>query len=289
MSLVDPPVLALLASMFPGAPITDLAPTTGGFSHHTAYVTIGGRCCVVKAARAASRRADVRREARILQQLRGSGLPAPALLALAEGDDWTVEVQSYIAGAHGLQVLAGAPADLDQVFGALGRLLARVHSTPLAAPSPQLLFERASALADLEVDADLRAALAASLGHPVWERASPRLVHGDAGLHNLLWDGRITALLDWEWAGWGEPLLDLAWIYWTMRWRNLPGHLWQAFLDAYGSGPAVAAGTTPGALRALALGQIAGILKRSQDEPAAWAEWLRRAHWTLALDFPDRL
>ena len=74
-----------------------------------------------------------------------------------------------------------------------------------------------------------------------------------------------------------------------MRWRNLPGRLWRTFLGAYGRGPAIRVGSEPGTLRALALGQVAGILARSQGEPAAWAEWLRRAHWTLALSFPKTI
>jgi aminoglycoside phosphotransferase (APT) family kinase protein len=294
MPLLDPRVLDLLSSTFPGAPIGDLAPTTGGFSHHTVYVTIGGERCVVKAAEAAHRRISLRREARILQLLHGSDLPAPALLALAEDDCWTVEAQRFVAGAHGLQVLADTPADLELVYGALGRLLAAVHSVRLTAPSPDLLlYARANAaseaLPDLTLDAEVRAELEASLDHPAWNPAMPCLVHGDGGLHNVLWDGHISALLDWEWAGWGEPLLDLAWVYWTMRWRNLPGRLWQTLLSAYDLGPAVVGGGVPGALRALALGQVAGILARSKDEPAAWVEWLRRTHWTLALDFPDIL
>jgi aminoglycoside phosphotransferase (APT) family kinase protein len=291
MQLLQPRVLDLLATAFPGAPIGDLAPTTGGFSHQSAYVTIGGERCVVKAASIAQRRAALRREARILQLLCGSGLPVPTLLALAEDNNWTVEVQGFVAGAHGLQVLAESPADLEQVYDALGRSLAALHSAPLTAPDPELRLDRASValetLPDLALDTAIRAELAASLAHPAWHPAAPWLVHGDAGLHNLLWDWRIAALLDWEWAGWGQPLLDLAWVYWTMRWRSLPGHLWHAFLRAYGPGPALAATNIPGALRALALGQVAGILARSKDEPTAWAEWLRRTHWTLALDIPE--
>ena len=290
---LDPRTLDLLSSAFPGAPIGDLAPTSGGFSHQSAYATIGGERCVVKAARAAHRRAALRREARILQVLSGSGLPAPTLLALAEDGDATVEVQSFVAGVPGLQVLAETPADLEQIYGALGRLLNMLHSTPLGMPDPELRSDRASAalaaLPGLALNTNMRAELAASLAHPAWRPATPSLIHGDVGLHNVLWDGRITALLDWEWAGWGQPLLDLAWVYWTMRWRSLPGHLWHTLLRAYGRGPAVAGASVPGALRALALGQIAGILARSRSEPVAWAEWLRRAHWTLALDIPELL
>ncbi len=291
MLLLDQHVLDLLAATFPGAPMGDLAPTTGGFSHYSAYVTIGGQRCVLKAADVTHRREALRHEARILQLISGDGLPAPPLVALAEDDGWTVEVQGFVAGASGLEVLAEAPGDLERVFVALGRLLAAVHSAPRTTPDPRLRCARAStalaALPNLALDADFYAELAASLAHPAWNPAAPRLTHGDAGLHNLLWDGQITALLDWEWAGWGAPLLDLAWTYWTMRWRNLPGHLWRTFLGAYGDGPAIRDGDAAGALRALALGQVAGILARSQGEPAAWAEWLRRTQWTLALAFPE--
>lgn len=43
----------------------------------------------------------------------------------------------------------------------------------------------------------------------------PHLVHGDFGPQNLLVDpaaGRITGILDWEFAHWGDPMDDLAWI-----------------------------------------------------------------------------
>jgi aminoglycoside phosphotransferase (APT) family kinase protein len=288
---LDPHALDLLATAFPNAPISDPAPTSGGFSHQSAYVTIGGRRCVVKAASIEHRRAALRREARILQLLSGSSLPAPALLALIEDDGWTIEVQGYVAGAHGLQVLAEQPAVLEQVYAQLGRLLAAIHSAELDIPGPVVRSNTASAtlaaLADLPLDVGLREELAASLAHAAWAPLAPCLIHGDAGLHNLLWDGRITALLDWEWAGWGQPLLDLAWVYWTMRWRSLPGRLWATFLRAYGSGPAVTSSDVPGALRALAIGQVAGILALSRADPNAWAEWVRRAHWTLALDIPE--
>jgi hypothetical protein len=68
----------------------------------------------------------------------------------------------------------------------------------------------------------------------------------------------------------------LAWLHWTMRWRGLPEDLWRDALAAYGR-PA----PPDDALTALALGQIAMILARVSGQPAARAEWLRRAVWTL--------
>jgi aminoglycoside phosphotransferase (APT) family kinase protein len=288
--MLPPQVIHLLQVAFPSQRIGDLAATTGGFSNITASATIGERRCAIKAATSALKRADVRREAQMLELLRDSGLPAPVLLALAEDDGWTVAVTRFVAGVHGLQVLERAPAELEPLYHALGQLLSTVHQTPVAADPKLLIAQRTDhvlrTIPALELDADLSAALAASLAHPIWRPEAGCLVHGDAGLHNLLWDGRITALLDWEWAGWGTPLLDLAWLYWTMRWRSLPEQRWQTLLAGYGDGPARAYGGSPEELRALVLGQIAGILLRVQQQPSAKQEWLRRLRWTLGLVFP---
>ena len=58
---------------------------------------------------------------------------------------------------------------------------------------------------------------------------SPRLVHGDAGLHNLLmYEGRPTAMLDWELAHFGDPAEDLTycrlWIDKVMPWKEFLDH-----------------------------------------------------------------
>lgn len=60
---------------------------------------------------------------------------------------------------------------------------------------------------------------------PVSGPAAP--LHGDAKLANCLWqDGQLTALLDWEMAGVGEPLVDVGYLIWTFelyRNRGSPG------------------------------------------------------------------
>jgi aminoglycoside phosphotransferase (APT) family kinase protein len=279
---LPPKVAALVAGAFGGAPIAEIAPTTGGFSHLSRFATIGGRLCVIKAADQLAQRADIRREALVLPLLRARGLPTPQLLALAEDDDWTVAVTAALPGAPGLSLLDGLA--LPAVYAALGRLLARLHAGPPPAElglalAPQLARARA-ALPALVADGALRLALADALEHPAWQ-GPPRLIHGDLGLHNLLWDGNELALLDWEWAAAGPPLLDVAWLRWTIAWRHLPVSLWDAFLAGYGQPQAAA----PASLRAMMLGQIGLILLRVAALPAARAEWLRRAGWTL--DSPE--
>jgi aminoglycoside phosphotransferase (APT) family kinase protein len=281
----------LLRAAFPGRPITDVTATSGGFSNISVIATIGAERCAIKAATLGLKRADLRREARALTLLASSGLPIPILVALLEDQAWTVLVSRFAAGEHGLAMLAGAPQQLSSLYHELGQLLSALHRSPIATIDPALLLaERARQLLDmlpaLPIEAELRTPLAASLKHPIWRSRRMSLVHGDAGLHNVLCDGHITALLDWEWAGYGPPLLDLAWLYWTMRWRKLAPADWESFLAGYGRGPALASASSPEVLRALALGQIAGILARVQEQPDAWQEWLLRLRWTLGLAFP---
>lgn len=279
-------LLLLLRQALPGQELADIGPTSGGSSHRTAALSIGGRRCVVKAASNGPQRADVRRESLVLSLLGSSRLPTPPLLTLAEDDHWTAAVLGFLPGTNGLRFYSERVEELPAIAARLGALLAQVHRTPLLPPDDtDLLLEPRfdavrAALGGLHLEAGLHQAFAAALSHTAWS-AAPCLVHGDAGIHNVLWNGQV-ALLDWEWAGWGPPLLDLAWFAWTLRWRSAPPQLWQALLAAYGEGPAAAGAADEGALRALALSQIASILVRVRDLPV-FAEWQRRAEWTVAL------
>ena len=280
------PALALLAQAFPGEQVSVLAPAQGGFSHHSALVQIGGRRCFAKAASLDAKRASLRHEAAVLAALAGRGVPAPELLALVDERGWTVELLAALPGSSGVLLYAEPPAVAIAGLAGLAGLLATTHALTLPAPGPHALHAARAvlaldALADLALPGDLRASLRAALEHPAWRPGACQLAHGDAGLHNLLW-GDGYALVDWEWAGWDEPLLDLAWVWWTLRWRQAPTEYWVGFLAAYRAARPIEQ-PAPDALAALALGQIAGILVRVREQPAAYAEWVRRAGWTLGL------
>lgn len=285
------PVAALLARALPGAAISDLVPTVGGFSNLTLAARIGGRRCVLKATDDPARRADLQREARILSLLRDRRLGTPALLAQAEDADWFLLIIARRPGRPGITLYSDTPAQLALPYRALGRALARLHRAALAPPPDAaaaglLLAERATRLAAtlirLPLADDLRTSLDRALAHPIWRPAAPRLVHGDAGLHNIVWGSRGLSLLDWELAGWADPRLDLAWVAWTLRFRGLPPTLWAALLEGYGANSAPARGLDHALSTTLALGQVAALLARSFGRPAAWVEWQRRARWTIA-------
>jgi aminoglycoside phosphotransferase (APT) family kinase protein len=119
----------------------------------------------------------------------------------------------------------GAVADRAQLAQRLGHELARIHS--IRPPHPDLAF--------LSLDAEPPAIQAIGLlrrdldrlptTHPALEwglrwlerQAPPRgdivLCHGDYRTGNYLVDAQagLTGILDWEFAGWGDPLQDIGW------------------------------------------------------------------------------
>lgn len=275
----------LIAAHF-GAPPHAVVPAVGGFSNLTVRAQIGTTRCVLKAATTPAKRADVRHEALLLPLLHTAALPTPPLLATLDGMGWTVNIMPEISGQHGLSVLSNNPADLPMIYQVFGQVLRNVHTLPLVAvdlPASHFHFAERAAhaaaqLTDLALPPRSAAAIQDALAHPIWQ-TEPCLIHGDCGLHNILW-GEQFWLLDWEWAGTGPALLDLAWLRWTLAWRALPPALWDAFCTGYGPLPTP---LDPPLVQTLALAQIGLILARVADQPDARTEWIRRVEWTLAM------
>lgn len=277
--------IELLATM--GFEPSEYTPTKGGFSHQSTIATINNeQRCVIKAANTDAKRASLGYEAHMLDLLRSSQLPVPNLIALIEDDDWTIEIIEFLPGTNGLTILADSSQAVDRLYHALGQALKQLHYAPIIPNHPdKTLAKRTAALretvANMPLPSNIQQALLDSLAHEAWAVPNKHLVHGDPGLHNLLWDDPDLALIDWEWAGWGDPRQDLAWIWWTMQWRKLPVAYWDAFLDGYN--PEHPEELSAQSLQTIALGQIAFVLTQARDHEADWQEWQARAEWTLHL------
>lgn len=156
-----------------------------------------------------------RDEHALLRLLHARGLPVPRpVLVDGSGDVFPtpVLVVEFVEGETEF-----APANLDGYLDQAATVLARIHGV---GDSPALSFlprlERAPGLGQrpARLDASLgegriREALAAA--GPVPCVNEPGLLHGDFWPGNLLWrDGALVAVIDWEDAGIGDPLADLA-------------------------------------------------------------------------------
>jgi len=194
----------------------------------------------------------------LLAAAHAAGVRVPRPLFLCEEPPlpacFVMERAPGTAAGHRLVKDDALVPDRARLAADLGESLARLHA--LAAPQPGLEFlgpapadparERVAAYrADLD-------ALGAAGVNPVlewglrWcERLAPEprdcvLVHRDYRTGNyLVHAGRLAAVLDWEFAGWGDPLEDIGWLF-ARCWRfgrgdRVAGGVGpaQAFLEAY--------------------------------------------------------
>jgi aminoglycoside phosphotransferase (APT) family kinase protein len=278
LAVVVPPSLRALLARH--GDIGRIRSTIGGFSNTTFSTTLDGHNVVVKANSDSDKRADLRREAAFLRFLNDTTIPSPFLRGMENDDEWTMLITDEIVGESGFNLAQrGDSEELRHGGRELGRLMSLVHTQPL---SP---LDISDALG-LDVAARWLAARSemgqlpelssnVSLVHPAL-RSGMALIHGDAGLHNTLWsDGRLVALIDWEFAGFGNPLGDVAWAWWSLTFRRLPG-AWGAFVDGYRADRLELLGWSADAIRELVRAQMMLLLSRTTPESSARKEWLRR-------------
>jgi len=185
---------------------------------------------------------SLEREAAVYRALEGSGLPVPRLYAATP-----------TLGAMAVERLSGAAHESGAVLRELLVQLAALHNLQVERLAPPG-FARTAA-AELELwqgiarqklaDPDELVELAFAILRDRFPGEPERYVlcHGDFGEGNFLVDGgRVSALLDWEFAHIGDPHDDLAWL--TVR-ALMFGH------DLTGFDAAVRADYAPAALVAL--------------------------------------
>jgi aminoglycoside phosphotransferase (APT) family kinase protein len=174
---------------------------------------------------------DVLREARLMDALRDTAVPVPAVLATAQAGE-VFDVPCYVMSfAEGPVITAGTPAALArpgtrrEIGESLTDTLAALHAVDWRAAGLGDLgrpegfnarhlrrMERLIAGEDGLIPADfapVRDWLAARLP----PESGAAIVHGDFRLGNVVIapdaPGRVAAVLDWELATVGDPLLDV--------------------------------------------------------------------------------
>jgi aminoglycoside phosphotransferase (APT) family kinase protein len=177
---------------------------------------------------------DMRREARVLQALAGQDVPAPRVLAVAEAGevlDVPFYVMEHVPGHVITDTLpAGFEAARDgrAMAFALVDGLAKLHAVDWRACGlgdfGQPEDFNARHLKRLETLMNLRdaaapswlAGMATHLKARVPKESGAAIVHNDYRLGNVIWSAqappRLLAVLDWELATIGDPLLDLGYM-----------------------------------------------------------------------------
>ncbi len=179
-------------------------------------------------------------EAALIRAARAGGVMAPevvAELAPADGIGSGFIMRAMPGTAEPNAILA--VADPDALIRDIARELAATHNLPTAGlPAP--VMDTAAALAELTArfrtyggDRPILALAARWLADNLPPPASPRLVHSDFRLGNLLVEteganvGRLAGVLDWEIAHLGDPHEDLAFgcmTVWRFSRPDRPGY-----------------------------------------------------------------
>lgn len=245
-ALVDFDVLAgwMDGRDLPGGPFEDVRSLAGGTQNTLIRFSRGGRDYVLRRgpAHLRARTNDVlRREARVLAALDGTGVPAPRLIAACPDESVLGGAVFYlmtpVEGFNATVALPGKHAGDASVRREMGLNAARALSALGAVDheavglgdfgKPEGFLERQVGRWMSELDS-----YGALDGYPgpdipglddvarwlednrpkVWR---PGILHGDYHLANLMYsfDGpEVAAIVDWEMCTIGDPLLDLGWL-----------------------------------------------------------------------------
>ncbi len=213
-------------------------------------------------------------EFQALQRLRQHGIPVPPPLLLDEtGATLGLPgiITEFVAGA------AIEPPTEAQRWGAMAartaRMLARIHRTPFTEADKRLLMddnvEVAWFIKDGTMPAWMRQHPAGSavwqLVQAHWRQRAPAptcFLHTDYWSGNILWQGdKISAVVDWEEAGYGDPAADVAYCRMEYYLEGLPEAA-DVFLRVYKE-------MTGYKLRNLPLFELAASA-RPMTDPAGW-------------------
>ena len=213
-------------------------------------------------------------EFRALQLSHRRGIPVPPPLLLDEDGSMLGLpgiVTDFVPGAQ-IEPPTEA-ARWGEMAAANARMLARIHQTPFGEADTVFLmddnvevawFIKSGVMPDyMKRDSD---------GEMVWHLAnehwrkrlpvSPRFQHTDYWSGNILWQGdRISAVVDWEEAGYGDPAADVAYARMEYFLEGLPGAA-ETFLRVY-------LAETGWQLPNLAVCELAASV-RPMTDPAGW-------------------
>jgi aminoglycoside phosphotransferase (APT) family kinase protein len=251
---LEEPVRAILQTIAPGSTLFAIRPLgrSGVFTNRSYLVEAnspsGTQMCIVirrYVTRNSPQRARV--EFKTLELVQEHGIPVPEPLYLDEQGvllDRPSIMTRHVPGRLIMPPLPPLPADPLQWACEMAKMLAKIHTIPCDATAKSFLPDaNSNAVWFLRSGTVPNYMRARPEGTAVWQAihdllpaiqsVEPALVHLDYSPHNILWDGGwISAVLDWEDAGYGDPGIDVAYCYMHLFLSGMSGAA-DEFLRAY--------------------------------------------------------
>jgi len=160
----------------------------------------------------------LRREALVLKQLAGTGLPVPQLIAFLEEPSCSWALMSFIEGETVRNALKRTtdPMERRQVIKAFAKALREIHQTPVPDALKQdrpwierMLEEAEDNLNRYETDGSPELMERLKRTRPVITEEC--LIHGDCTVDNVMVKaGRLAGIIDWSGGTSGDPDYDIA-------------------------------------------------------------------------------
>ncbi|WP_161557034.1 phosphotransferase family protein [Paenibacillus amylolyticus] len=231
---------------------------------------------------------DAKTEISALTLLTHSGV-TPRVYDYFEQDERLFVMMDYVTGVNAQKILDQDRLDQGRrMYEQLGKYLAKeVHSVKRDDQETELpvIMKSAVAVDGLKfMPTGIKSMAKEVLSIP--DHGEQTLIHGDYGPHNVMLCNDSMFILDWEWAGWGNPLFDVAWVVWFvhLHYPNMAKELSGAFLSTYTEHTNVQ--ITHDLIRAYATSKVIQIMNRIKNaHPDVQKEWLRRLEWTLQTNF----
>lgn len=273
----------ILLNRFPNVNIVKL---TGGYTNTTLLLEGTDPQMIAKIYHVDN--ADARTEINALTLLNHSGM-TPRIHDCFEKENRQFVMMDYVPGINAQMLLDQNGRDQGrEIYEQLGIYLARdVHSIKRVDWEAELPVITKSAIdvEDLEfVPSGIKSMVKEVLD--ISEHGEQTLIHGDYGPHNVMLSNDSMFILDWEWAGWGNPLLDIAWVVWFvhLHYPHMAKELSEVFLSAYTERTNIE--VTSDLIRAYSASKVIQVMNRIKNaHPDVHREWLRRLEWTLQASF----
>lgn len=113
------------------------------------------------------------------------------------------------------------------------------------------------------------------------------MIHGDYGPHNALLNNDTIHIIDWEWAGWGNPIQDVSWVFWFLKlhYPDCAQSLFRIFLNTYRKHSEIFISSE--LVKTYAISRVMNVINNKIDHAniEVKKEWIRRLNWTLETDF----
>lgn len=273
----------ILLSKFKNIKLTAL---TGGYTNSTLLLEGSDPPVIAKIFKKNS--IDARTEIKSLTLLNNVGV-SPTIYEYFEDHESLYIIMDYVNGVNSQKFLDNGDIDkVREIYKLLGfRLANDIHSIKRRGSS---LHFPVIELTNVDIDSfdfvpsSLKDEVKRILTISVIEEET--LIHGDFGPHNTIFLNDSLFVIDWEWAGWGNPLQDVAWVVWFvhLHYPYVCKELSDIFLRTYSLHSNVL--ITEELVKAFSVSRVTNILNRIKNaNEDVKNEWLRRLEWTLQTDF----